>query len=136
MWRHFHHHKRRGLAYLILTILSSKGEMTGADIMREIEKITQGFWKPSPGAIYPALNKLQDEGYVRVVKEEEGKKYYEITEKGKRLISPEHQYEVVIDELDANLRYLIENKSSLSQEQKEKVKEILKRGFQEFDKSN
>jgi len=133
MWHH--HHRRRGLGYLILTILVSKGPMTGADIMREIEKVTQGFWKPSPGAIYPALDKLEAEGYVQVAKVEGSKNYYEITEKGKQLISPEHQYEVIIDEIDSNIRYLIENKSSLSPQQIEKVKEILKRGLEEFDKS-
>jgi len=131
-----HHHRRRGLGYLILTILVSKGPMTGADIMREIEKVTQGFWKPSPGAIYPALDKLEAEGYVKVAKVEGSKNYYEITEKGKQLISPEHQYEVIIDETDSNIRYLIENKSSLSPQQIEKVKEILKRGLEEFDKSS
>lgn len=133
MWHH--HHRRRGLGYLILTILVSKGPMTGADIMREIEKVTQGFWKPSPGAIYPALDKLEAEGYIQVAKVEGSKNYYEITEKGKQLISPEHQYEVIIDEIDSNIRYLIENKSSLSPQQIEKVKEILKRGLEEFDKS-
>ena len=134
MWHR--HHRRRGLGYLILTILVSKGPMTGADIMREIEKVTQGFWKPSPGAIYPALDKLEAEGYVQVAKVEGSKNYYEITEKGKQLISPEHQYEVIIDEIDSNIRYLIENKSSLSPQQIEKVKEILKRGLEEFDKGS
>jgi len=136
MWHHHHQHRRRGLGYLILTILVSKGPMTGADIMREIEKVTQGFWKPSPGAIYPALDKLEAEGYVQVAKVEGLKNYYEITEKGKQLISPEHQYEVIIDEIDSNIRYLIENKSSLSPQQIEKVKEILKRGLEEFDKGS
>jgi len=135
MWHH-HQHRRRGLGYLILTILVSKGPMTGADIMREIEKVTQGFWKPSPGAIYPALDKLEAEGYVQVAKVEGSKNYYEITEKGKQLISPEHRHEVIIDEIDSNIRYLIQNKSYLSPQQIEKVKEILKRGLEEFDKSS
>ena len=136
MWHHHHQHRRRGLAYLILTILASKGPMTGADIMREIEKVTQGFWKPSPGAIYPALDKLEAEGYIQIAKVEGSKNYYEITEKGKQLISPEHQYEVIIDEIDYNIRYLVENRSSLSPQQIEKVKEILKKGLEEFDKSS
>ncbi|BFH73821.1 PadR family transcriptional regulator [Sulfurisphaera javensis] len=136
MWTHHHHHRRRGLASLILTILASKGPMTGADIMREIEKITQGLWKPSPGAIYPALDKLQAEGYIKISKVEGSKNYYEITEKGKELISPEHQFEVIIEEIDSNIRYLMDNKSSLSQQQIERLKEILKRGLEEIDKSS
>lgn len=135
MWHH-HHHRRRGLGYLILTILASKGPMTGADIMREIEKVTQGFWKPSPGAIYPALDKLEVEGYVKVTKVEGAKNYYEITEEGRLLISPEHQYEVIIEEMESNLRYLIENKNSLSSQQIERIKQILKIGVEEFDKSS
>lgn len=136
MWFHHHHHKRRGLASLILTILASKGPMTGADIMREIEKLTQGFWKPSPGAIYPALDKLHDEGLIKIVKTEGSKNYYEITEKGKEIISPYHQYEVVIEEIDSNIRYLVENYPSLTENQKTRIKEILKKGLEEFDKSN
>ena len=136
MWHHHHWHRRRGLAYLILTILASKGPMTGADIMREIEKVTQGFWKPSPGAIYPALEKLESEGYIKISKVEGAKNYYEITEKGRQIISPEHQYEVLIDEIDYNIRYLIENKSSLSPQQIERIKEILKKGLEELDRSN
>ncbi|MEM2013389.1 MAG: PadR family transcriptional regulator, partial [Metallosphaera sp.] len=57
-------HRKRGLANLILTLLDSKGEMTGAQIMREIEKVTQGIWRPSPGAVYPALDKMESEGLI------------------------------------------------------------------------
>ena len=45
--------------------------------MDEIEKMTQGWWRPSPGSIYPLLEQLTQEGMIR--KREDGR--YELTEK-------------------------------------------------------
>jgi DNA-binding PadR family transcriptional regulator len=52
----------------------------GAEIMDQIEIATQGWWRPSPGSVYPLLEDLQKEGTIR--KLEDGK--YEITEQGKQ----------------------------------------------------
>ena len=52
----------------------------GAEIMDQIEIVTQGWWRPSPGSVYPLLDELQEEGIIK--KLEDGR--YEITEKGKQ----------------------------------------------------
>lgn len=52
----------------------------GAEIMDQIEIATQGWWRPSPGSVYPLLEELQKEGSVK--KCEDGR--YEITELGKQ----------------------------------------------------
>jgi DNA-binding PadR family transcriptional regulator len=125
--------RRRRLRHIILSILSNKGAMTGAQIMREIEKMTQGFWKPSPGAIYPTLDKLLEEGYVSIVKVEGSQKFYQVTEAGKELLSPRHQLETVIEEVLSDLRFILENKGELDVELKEKLKKGLREAISYLD---
>ena len=50
----------------------------GAEIMTEIETMTQGWWRPSPGSVYPILDDLANEGLIK--KREDGR--YELTGKG------------------------------------------------------
>ena len=125
--------RRRRLRHLILSILSNKGPMTGAQLIREIERITQGFWRPSPGAIYPTLDKLLEEGYITISKVEGTQKYYAITEAGKELLSPKHQLETVVEEVLADLRFIIENKGELDQEMKDKLKKGLEEALSNLD---
>jgi len=71
------------LRYYVLNLLNEK-PMSGSEIMQEIEKQTEGCWKPSPGSIYPLLAWLQDRGYIKEASEEEvGIKRYTLTEQGK-----------------------------------------------------
>ncbi len=48
--------------------------------MDEIETMSQGWWRPSPGSVYPLLDEMASEGLVS--KRADGK--YELTEKGKQ----------------------------------------------------
>jgi DNA-binding PadR family transcriptional regulator len=71
------------LRYCVLKLLSEK-PMSGSEIMQEIEKQTEGCWKPSSGSVYPLLTWLQDKGYTKEAPEQEtGIKRYTLTEKGK-----------------------------------------------------
>ncbi len=58
----------------------SRNPMNGTEIMDQIEAISQGWWRPSPGSIYPLLEELTQDGILR--KREDGK--YELTEKGRQ----------------------------------------------------
>lgn len=107
-------HRRRGLSNLILTLLESRGEMTVAQIMREIERVTQGIWRPSPGAVYPALDKMESEGLIAVTRNEKSQRYYAITERGRRLLSPQGSLEVALGDLEYNVRYLLDNRDLLT----------------------
>ena len=74
------------LRYYVLRLLSKK-PMSGSEIMNEIEKRTDGRWKPSPGSIYPLLAWLQDKGYAKEVPEQEaGIKRYTLTDQGKAFL--------------------------------------------------
>jgi DNA-binding PadR family transcriptional regulator len=73
------------IRYHVLEALSQK-PMSGSELMDDIEKHTGGFWKPSPGSIYPLLSWLQDNGYINELPVENGLKRYELTESGKSLL--------------------------------------------------
>ena len=69
----------------VLEALSQK-PMSGSELMENIESHTGGFWKPSPGSIYPLLSWLQDNQYIKELPVENGLKRYELTESGKALL--------------------------------------------------
>ncbi|WP_297460409.1 PadR family transcriptional regulator [Thermococcus sp.] len=73
------------LKNLILLIIGLKGETHGYEIMKEIEKIAAGIWKPSHGNLYTMLNKMVEEGLIEPREEYRGKRRlvrYRLTEKG------------------------------------------------------
>jgi len=74
------------LRYQVLKLLDEKS-MSGSEIISEIERQTEGRWKPSPGSIYPLLAWLQDKGYIKEAAEHEtGIKRYELTSQGKSFL--------------------------------------------------
>lgn len=74
---------RGDLKYEILASLL-EGSRHGYDIMLEIEQ-KRGL-RPSPGSIYPALQMLEDGDFVKS-SERDGKRVYEITDKGRELLA-------------------------------------------------
>jgi DNA-binding PadR family transcriptional regulator len=73
------------LRYHVLEALNQK-QMSGSELMDEIQKHTGGTWKPSPGSIYPLLAWLQDNAYIKEMPTENGLKRYELTASGKELL--------------------------------------------------
>jgi DNA-binding PadR family transcriptional regulator len=69
--------KRRGLRQWILVILQREPK-NGAELMDAMESMSQGWWRPSPGSVYPILEELSTEGVLR--RREDGR--YELTSKG------------------------------------------------------
>ncbi|MDA4116793.1 MAG: PadR family transcriptional regulator [Thaumarchaeota archaeon] len=69
-------HRKRGLRMAIVTMLASSPK-NGVELMDEIEKMTQGWWRPSPGSVYPVLEQLTKDGMT--TKKEDGR--YELTDK-------------------------------------------------------
>jgi DNA-binding PadR family transcriptional regulator len=63
--------------------------MHGYQLMQEMAARTDGAWRPSPGAIYPALSLLEDEGYV-VITREGGRKLAALTDEGRAHIETIH----------------------------------------------
>lgn len=67
-----------GLRTFVLNLVYEK-PMKGSEIMDEMGKRTMGWWKPSPGSIYPLLSRMEEDGYI--VRNQDGR--YQITELGK-----------------------------------------------------
>lgn len=128
MHRHFHHkrerwsrhgfgghmrHAMRGgrrmgrllehgdLRFVVLTLLAEQPRH-GYELMRELEDRTGGAYRPSPGVIYPTLAMLEDEGFIRPVAEDGGRKQYEATEAGREALAKNRaQVDAMFERLDA-----------------------------------
>jgi Predicted transcriptional regulators len=111
------------------------GPKNGAEIINDIETLTFGWWRPSPGSIYPLLENLVKEGIVR--KREDGR--YELTEKGKSEVGyffgfhfprfgEPRTIDEMLNEINSYVQYMedlaVSNKEVIS-EYKEKIKEII-----------
>jgi DNA-binding PadR family transcriptional regulator len=59
--------------------------MHGYEVMQRLEQDSGGFYSASPGSVYPALQMLQDQGYVGS-EEQDGKRVYSITEEGRAFL--------------------------------------------------
>jgi len=71
--------------YLILDLLKDKPRH-GYEIIRDLEDRFHGFYSPSPGAVYPTLQWLEETGYVTSA-QQDGKKIYTITDEGRRFLA-------------------------------------------------
>jgi DNA-binding PadR family transcriptional regulator len=90
-WRVF---ERGDLKFVILRLISEK-PMHGYEVMQALVEESCGCYKPSPGSVYPTLQMLEDEGYVKS-SEKDGKKTYEITEEGREYLE---EHGDVVDEI-------------------------------------
>jgi DNA-binding PadR family transcriptional regulator len=73
--------KRGDVRAAILSLLSEK-PLNGYQIMQELEQRSRGSWRPSPGAVYPALQLLEDEGLVQA-DSTAGGRVFSLTERGR-----------------------------------------------------
>ncbi len=69
--------------YLILKAME-KDPTYGYELIKRLQNKSNDHWDPSYGTVYGALNRMEDDGLIeRTEKEEEDRKYYQLTEKGK-----------------------------------------------------
>ena len=72
---------RGELKRALLAVVDALDEAHGYAIMRELQRRVGGGWRPSPGAIYPALVALEDEGLLEGA-ESGGLRMYRVTAAG------------------------------------------------------
>jgi len=74
---------------LLLSLLKNQS-MYGYQIIKEIEKRSQGYFRFKEGTLYPALHRLEADGLVRGRWERlpsgKERRYYHLTEKGLKLL--------------------------------------------------
>ena len=81
---HGRHRARRGALGMAVVALLEERPMHGYELITVLDERSGGRWKPSPGAIYPALGKLEERGLVTAT-EQDGKRLYELTDEGREL---------------------------------------------------
>jgi DNA-binding PadR family transcriptional regulator len=74
---------RRGDIRHAILVLLTEQPRNGYQIMQELEQRSRGMWRPSPGAVYPALQQLEDERLVTVDTSGSGR-VYSLTERGRK----------------------------------------------------
>jgi DNA-binding PadR family transcriptional regulator len=76
----------RGDVRAAILLLLSEQPCNGYQMMQEIERRSDGTWRPSSGSIYPALQQLEDERLVTVENEAAGK-VYKLTARGTEYVT-------------------------------------------------
>ena len=81
------------LDLLILKTLDTMGAMHGYSIARRIEQVSESLLRLSQGSVYPALIRLEQQGWIRTrwgVSETRRKvKFYELTKAGSKQLRVE-----------------------------------------------
>ena len=83
------------LALMVLKTLEGAGSLHGYGIARQIEETSAKLLSVNYGTLYPALLKLEQEGYISskwgVSDNNRKAKYYQLTRAGRRQIEKETQ---------------------------------------------
>src|SRR3954452_10796292 len=77
-----HRRAGRGDVRSALLLLLAEEPMHGYQLMQAVAERTGGAWKLSPGAVYPTIAQLEDEGLVRV-SVDGGRKLVTLTDAGR-----------------------------------------------------
>lgn len=72
-------------------LLCLREESHGYGIVKKTEQLTRGEIKLSPGTLYGSLSKMEKDGLIRFVKEEDHRKIYCITELGTEVLTLEQK---------------------------------------------
>jgi DNA-binding PadR family transcriptional regulator len=149
--RHGHAFHKGDLKYVILDLVKDEPRH-GYDIIREIEAMSYGFYKPSPGVVYPTLQMLEEMGYARS-NEQDGKKVYSITEEGLEFLRKQNdladgvrnrmkkrwsfknigRMAMVMKEYHALEQLLGQAVRDLDETRTDQIREVLVQAYQEID---
>jgi DNA-binding PadR family transcriptional regulator len=92
---------RGELKLALLHVVAEVGPTNGYTIMHRLADRIGGSWRPSPGAIYPALLALEDAGLL-TGRDEDGTRRYEITGAGRRQVDSQPH---VLDDVAGRARH-------------------------------
>ena len=74
--------------YILLALYKP---MHGYDIMQKVKELTSGEIQIGAGTLYSLLPRFEQEYYIRLVKEENKRKIYQITKNGKEKLRQEKE---------------------------------------------
>ncbi len=70
-------------------LLCLREEAHGYNIVQKVESLTQGEIKIGPGTLYGSLSKMEKDGLIKFIREENKRKIYHITDLGKQVLELE-----------------------------------------------
>src|ERR1700742_3789540 len=95
------------LQTIILKLLKDNDQMYGYEITQKVKEISDGDILLTEGALYPALHKLQADGFLKTTVEivdGRARKYYRLTEHGgKEVTSKINEAQAFIEQLQTLL---------------------------------
>ncbi|MDD6043385.1 MAG: PadR family transcriptional regulator [Eubacteriaceae bacterium] len=72
-------------------LLCLREEAHGYSIVQKVEALTNGQIKISPGTMYGSLSKMEKDGLIQFIREEDKRKIYIITDLGRQVLELEMQ---------------------------------------------
>ena len=82
---------RKGSTPVLILSLLAEQPMYGYQIARELEQRSEGYFTMKEGLLYPALHQMEGDGLLssewRTVAGARRRKYYFITEKGRKVLA-------------------------------------------------
>jgi DNA-binding PadR family transcriptional regulator len=70
--------------YILLALVEP---LHGYGVMQKVETLSEGTVSVGPGTLYGAFANLEKEGLITMVKEEERRKSYALTDKGRQVLT-------------------------------------------------
>ena len=84
---------------MFYVLLSLREKRHGYEIMQFVEELTQGRVVIGPGTLYALLSRFEKEGQIDLVRKEQNKRVYQLTEQGEKLLSGEiHRLEEMLED--------------------------------------
>ncbi len=90
-------------AFYILLCLKAPNH--GYGVVQKVEKLTGGAIRLAPGTMYGSLSKMEKDGLIRFIREEEKRKLYQITDLGTEVLQIEYRriqrlYQIAQEEME------------------------------------
>ena len=90
-------------AFYILLCLKAPNH--GYGVVQKVEKLTGGAIRLAPGTMYGSLSKMEKDGLIRFIREEEKRKLYQITDLGTEVLQIEYRriqrlYQITQEEME------------------------------------
>jgi len=95
---------RGDIKYILLALIAEQPRH-GYELIKELEARRAGFYRPSPGSVYPTLQLLEEAGHL-TSEQLEGKRVYTITDSGRQLLAERDNLSEVMGREDRSQQML------------------------------
>ncbi len=131
VWSSLYSTRRQGgLRRWVLWLLSER-PLRGSEIIESLAQQSMGWWRPSPGTIYPLLHQLEADKLIA----RQSDSRYEITSAGLEEIGVKHKekftreeaevsMESIISNLESYIDYLEDEKENITDDYRSKLRKI------------